>query len=171
MLLWNAVLFAAVASAQQAGSPSLEATMQLIQGGILGQHTHAGEYTAVRADAATCTLSWTAVDIWTEKPPFTQHTEQKLSFSDIARLSVAYDELAANWNLELYAAPGKKFDVDSYFLKKCAFPSEQCKKNGESKSERPRWFIYFTSEAAADREADAVLHAADLCQANRKPPL
>ncbi len=170
-LFLNVFLFTTAASPQQASSPSLQATMQLIQDGILGQHTHAGDYTAVRADAAACTLSWTAVDTWNDKPLFTQHTEQKLSFSDIARVSVAYDELAANWNLELYAAPGKKFDVDSYFLKKCAAPGEQCKKNGESKSERPRWFIYFTAEEIANREADAVLHAAELCRASSKPPL
>ena len=119
--------------------------MQLIQDGILGQHTHAGDYTAVHADAAACTLSWTAVDTWNDKPLFTQHTEQKLSFSDIARVSVAYDELAANWNLELYAAPGKKFEIYSYFLKHDISPCEHCKKKAEIKSERPRWFIYFTA--------------------------
>ena len=55
--------------------------MQFIQDGILGQHTHAGDYTAVQADAAACTLSWTAVETYIKKPPLTQHTEQKVSLS------------------------------------------------------------------------------------------
>jgi hypothetical protein len=175
--LWlSVVLLTATAAPQQSVSPpesasSLEATMQLIQDGMLGQHTHAGEYTSVQANAATCTLSWTAVDTYSKKPPFTQHTEQKLSFSDIANVSVAYDELAANWNLELYAAAGKKFDVHSYFLKNDVSPCERCKKNGEERTERPRWFIYFTSEETARREANAILRAAELCRASEKPPL
>lgn len=152
-------------------APSLQAAMQIIQDGILGQHTHAGEYTAVQADAANCTLSWTAVDTYIEKPPFTQHTEQKVFFSDIANVSVAYDELAANWNLELYAAKGKNVDVHSYFLKNDVPPCENCKKKSEEQSKRPRWFIYFTTEEMANREAQAILHAAELCRGSGKPPL
>jgi hypothetical protein len=173
--LWLSVvvLTAAAAPQQSVSSPesasSLEATIQLIQDGMLGQHTHAGEYTVVQADAATCTLSWTAVDTYIKKQPFTQHTEQKLTFNDIANVSVAYDELAANWNLELYAAAGKKFDVYSYFLKNDVSPCDHCKKQSEKRSERPRWFIYFTSEETAHREANAILRAAELCRASEKP--
>jgi len=177
-LLLSVVLLTAPAVPQQTApptfagnAPSLQTTMQFIQDGILGQHTHAGDYTAVQADAATCSLSWTAVDTYIEKPPFTQHTEQKVSFRDIANVSVAYDELAANWNLELYAAPGKKFDVYSYFLKNDIPPCEHCKQKGEGKSERPRWFIYFTTEEMANREAKAILRAVELCRGREKPPL
>jgi hypothetical protein len=170
-LLCSVVLFTAAASPQQGDSPSLQATMQLIQDGILGQHTHAGDYTAVQANANTCTLSWTAVDTYVKKPPFTQQTEQKVSFNDIANVSVAYDELAADWNLELYAAPGKKVEVDTFFFKKSLYPCEQCKKLAEARSERLRWFIYFTNADTADREAKAIMHAAELCRGSRKPPL
>lgn len=170
------VLLTAAASPQPSGSPpenasSLEATMQFIQDGILGQHTHAGEYKAVQADAATCTLSWTAVETYIKKPPLTQHTEQKVSLTDVANVSVAYDELAANWNLDLYAAKGKKFEIYSYFLKHDISPCEHCKKKAEEKSERPRWFIYFTREEMANREAKAILRAAELCRGRENPPL
>lgn len=179
-ILWlSAVLLAATLTPQQEVSPpapaesdaSLEATMKLIQDGMLGEHTHAGDYRAVQADAGSCTLSWTAVDTYIEKPPFAQHTEQKVSFNDIANVSVAYDELAANWNLELYAAAGKNVQVYSYFLKNDVYPCEHCKKRSEERSERPRWFIYFTSEEMANREAKAILHAAELCRGSQKPPL
>jgi hypothetical protein len=150
---------------------SLQATMELIQNGILGQLTHAGEYKAVQADAGNCTLSWTTVDTYDEKTRFTEHTEQKLSFHDIAKLAVTYDELAADWNLELYAPAGKKVDVYSYFLKKDVYPCDHCKKRGEERAERSRWFIYFTSEEMANREANAILHAMELCRGNEKSPL
>ena len=66
---------------------------------------------------------------------------------------------------------GKKFEVYSYFLKHDISPCEHCKKMSEQRSERPRWFIYFTSEEMADREAKAILHAAELCRGREKPPL
>jgi hypothetical protein len=145
--------------------------MELIQDGIMGQLTHAGEYKAVQADAGNCTLSWTTVDTYDKNPPFTQQTEQKLSFPDIAKVSVAYDELAANWNLELYAIPGRKVDVYTYFFKKALYPCEQCKKKAEERSQRSRWFIYFTSEEVADREAEAIQHAMELCKGSKSSPL
>jgi hypothetical protein len=110
------------------------------------------------------------VDTYNEKPLFTQQTDQKVSFHDIANVSVAYDELAAGWNLELYAAASKKISVYSYFLKKDVYPCERCKKTGEQRSERPRWFIYFSSEEMANREATAILHAVELCRGGAKSP-
>jgi hypothetical protein len=145
-------------------APSLEVTMKFIQDGILGQHTYAGEYRAVQADASHCTLSWTTVDTHDKSPLF---TEQKVSFNDIAKLEVAYDEVAANWNLELYAAVGKTVTVHLYAQKKDD-PCEHCKKKVEKRFERSRWFIYFTGEEIANREAKAMLHAAELCGGGKK---
>ena len=145
-------------------APSLEVTMKFIQDGILGQHTYAGEYRAVQADASHCTLSWTTVDTHDKSPLF---TEQKVSFNDIAKLEVAYDEVAANWNLELYAAVGKTVTVHLYAPKKDG-PCEYCKKKVEKRFERSRWFIYFTCEEIANREAKAMLHAAELCGGGKK---
>jgi hypothetical protein len=150
--------------------PSLEDTMQTIHDGMLDQHTYAGEYKTVKADAGNCTLSWTTVNTYAEKPPLTQQTEQKLSFHDLANVSVAYDELAANWNLELYAAAGKKVEVHSYFFRKSRYPCAQCKKISEARTQRSKWFIYFTAEEQANREAKAISQAMEVCRGGERLP-
>ena len=149
-------------------APSPQDTMKFIQDGILGQHTYAGEYRAVQADATSCILSWTTVGIYDEKRRVFEQTEQKVSFNDIAKLAVTYDALAAEWNLELYAAAGKKITVYSFFNKKHPYPCENCKKTAERRFERSRWFIYFSSEEIANREAKAILRAAELCRGSVK---
>jgi hypothetical protein len=94
-----------------------------------------------------------------------------VSFNDIAKLEVAYDEVAANWNLELYAVSGSTIAVHLYTQKKDIYPCEHCKRKVEKRFESSRWFIYFTGEEMANREAKAILHAVELCSGGKKSPL
>lgn len=184
-------------------SPSLEVTMKFIQDGLSGMKVSSSyqgsdgeakyvthEFTAVRADAAACTLEWQ------EQLQLTRATASsgyKLSFKDVAKLQVSSRNAALEkegsgllstpdmYVLTLTAAWGKKFSfhyrmdpAEPKALAKPARPkkntSNELPKTVDAYNEESEAMLIFQNEEIASRMARAMIHAVDLCGGGDKSP-